>query len=112
MDLNKILPNSTRLVLRSLTVNGYYIYTYNLSVLQAREIIAGVPYLRSTKPPVSHVITDGFGSRHGTGQLTGSNDGSTTLLNSLEREENICLANSSSIKLTTLIGLQVKAALN
>ena len=106
MDLNKSLPNSTRLVLRSLTVNEYYIqYTYNLSVLGGREIIAEVPYLRSTKPPVSHVITDGFGSRHGTGQLTGSNDGSTTLLNSLEMEENICLANSSSIKLTTLIGL-------
>ena len=47
-----------------------------------------VSYLRSTKPPVPHVITDSFSSRHGTGQLTSFNDCSTALLNSLERKEN------------------------
>ena len=41
-------------------------------------------YLFSTKPPVRHVITDCFGSRHGRGKLTGFDDCSTTLLYSLE----------------------------
>lgn len=45
-------------------------------------------YRWSAKPDVPHMITDSFGSWHGTGQLPGLNNSCSTLLNSLQLRKN------------------------
>lgn len=42
--------------------------------------------LLGAEPDVPHVVADGLGSRHGTGQLPGFDDGCTALLHRLQEE--------------------------
>lgn len=44
-------------------------------------------YIESAEPPVPHVVTDGLGGRHGTGELPGLDDGGTTQLHRLQETE-------------------------
>lgn len=43
--------------------------------------------LLGAEPDVPHVVADGLGGRHGTGQLPSLDDGGTTLLHCLQEEE-------------------------
>lgn len=43
-------------------------------------------YLRGACPQLSHVVTDGLGCRHGTGQLPGLDDCCTSLLHCLQKK--------------------------
>ena len=51
---------------------------------QRQQVSAVCTHLWRAEPPVPHVITDGVGCRHGTGELAGFDDGSSSRLHRLQ----------------------------